>query len=242
MTTLHEAIVDDLVRDITSGVCPPGTTLPTETELAGAYGVSRTAAREAMQKLRSLGLIDIRRRKGATVQLRGEWNLLDPAVLRIAVQHVTDLAFYQSLLEARLVVEPCAAELAAQRATPHDLAALSGALDAMAAEAHGTRGEGWPDADARFHAAIIEASGNWVFRQLIVTVRAALESSIRLTGSRRTSAAASLEQHRDVYDAIRRRQPEQAHAAMTTLLLSTKRDFDLLESQQRVSPSEHAAR
>lgn len=240
MTTLHEAIVTDLVRDIASGAYAPGSTLPKEMELAEMYGVSRTAAREAMQKLRSLGLIDIRRRKGATVQSRGRWNLLDPAVLGIAVQHVTDLAFYQSLLEARLAIEPRSAELAAQRATARDLANISNALDAMAGQAHGTRGEGWADADLAFHTAIIEASGNWVFRQLIVTVRAALEGSIRLTGARQTSAEASLAQHRNVYDAIRRRQPAEAQAAMTWLLLSTRRDFDSLESSWRASADDHS--
>jgi GntR family galactonate operon transcriptional repressor len=230
MTTLHEAIVTALIKDITSGAYPPGSTLPTEMDLAEAHGVSRTAAREGMQKLRTLGLIEIRRRKGATVLPRNAWNLLDPAVLGMAVQHVKDFAFYRSLLEARLVIEPRAAELAAQRADAQDLARMSAALEAMASEATGTRGAGWPDADLAFHGAIIDASGNWVFKHLIVTVEAALEASIRLTGSRHTSAEASLQQHRNVFDAIRRRQPAEAQAAMTWLLLATRRDFDELES------------
>ncbi|MFM0736977.1 FadR/GntR family transcriptional regulator [Paraburkholderia xenovorans] len=241
MTTLHEAIVSTLVKEIASGAYPPGAVLPKEMALASTYGVSRTAAREAMQKLRSLGMIEVRRRKGATVLPRNEWHLLDPDVLGPAVQHVTDLSFYQSLLEARLAIEPRAAELAAQRATHHDLARISAALDRMAQEAHGTRGAGWPDADLCFHSAIIEASGNWVFKQLIVTVQAALDSSIRLTGSRQTSVETALEQHRNVYDAIRRRQPTEAQAAMTWLLHSTRRDFEELERNWSTSPTDPSA-
>lgn len=229
MTTLHEPIVQVLIQEIASGRYPAGATLPTELELAQTHGISRTAAREVMQKLRTLGLIEIRRRKGATVLSNQDWNLLDPVVLNTAIQHVTDFSFYRSLLEARFAVEPRAAELAARRAEEKDLVHIGKALEMMELEANGTRGEGWPDADLSFHAAIIEASGNWVFKQLIVTVKAALEASIRLTGSRHSSADASLQQHRDVYDAIRRRQPTEAQAAMTWLLHSTQRDFDELE-------------
>lgn len=235
MTPLHETIVETLIQQIASGLYSPGMTLPTEIELANSYGVSRTAAREAMQKLRTLGLIEIRRRKGATVLESRRWNLLDPAVLSMAVRHATDFSFYRSLLEARFAIEPRAAELAAQRADRHDLERIRKALESMVADAYGTRGDGWPDADLMFHTAIIEASGNWVFRQLIATVRAALEASIRLTGSRQISADTSVRQHRDVYDAIRRRQPAEAQAAMTWLLHSTRRDFEEMEQHWNVS-------
>jgi DNA-binding FadR family transcriptional regulator len=228
MTKLHEAIVAHLVDAILAGIYPVGSTLPNEVELAAAHGVSRTAAREAMQKLASLGLIESRRRKGATVLARESWKLLDASVLGAAVLRVTDVSFFQSLVEARLLIEPRAAELAAARASEHDLVRIEASLNAMASEADGTRGAGWPAADVAFHAGIIEAAGNWVFTQLIGTVRAALDAGIRLTGEQALSAQASLEQHRAVFDAIRRRQPAEAHAAMTRLLLATQRDFDAL--------------
>ena len=122
MTKLHEAIVVHLVDAILSGVYPTGSCLPNEMELAATHGVSRTAAREAMQKLASLGLIESRRRKGATVLARESWKLLDASVLGVAVLRVTDVAFFQSLVEARLLIEPRAAELAAARASEDDLA------------------------------------------------------------------------------------------------------------------------
>jgi len=139
MTKLHEAIVIHLADAILSGVLPVGWSLPNENELAAAHGVSRTAAREAMQKLASLGLIESRRRKGATVLARDNWKLLDESVLDLAVLRVTDAAFFQSLVEARLLIEPRAAELAAQRASPADIACIEEALTAMASEADGAR-------------------------------------------------------------------------------------------------------
>lgn len=237
MPKLHEAIAQQLVDAIVSGVYPSGSVLPNEADLAIAHGVSRTAAREAMQRLGSLGMIESRRKKGATVLPRDSWNLLDPSVLGIAVTRSVDASFFRSLLEARLLVEPRAAELAAERASLQSLARIEAALDAMSREADGTRGAGWPAADVAFHAGIIDAAGNWVFKQLIGTIRAALDAGIRLTGEQATSAQASLEQHRAVFEAIRMRRPKQAHAAMKALLLATEQDFDLLEKSGALSAS-----
>lgn len=228
MLKLHESIVTDLIESIVSGQYAPGTSLPNEIDLAESRGVSRTAAREAMQKLQSLGLIEVRRRKGASVLPRAAWNLLDPGVLDVAVKYVADVDFFHDLIEARLLIEPRAAELAAQRASGRDLERIEAALAAMGAEADGTRGPGWHDADLSFHASIIDATGNWVLRQLIVTIRAALAAEIRVTGEHTADPKDSLQLHRNVFEAIRRRQPAQAHAAMTWLLLSTRRDLDAI--------------
>jgi GntR family transcriptional regulator, galactonate operon transcriptional repressor len=128
------------------------------------------------------------------------------------------------------LIEPLAAELAAARASEGELVLIEASLNAMAGEADGTRGVGWAAADVAFHAGIIEAAGNWVFTQLIGTVRAVLDAGIRLTGGQALPAQASLEQHHAVFDAIRRPQPTEAHAAMTRLPLATQRDFNTLET------------
>lgn len=230
MLKLHESIVTEMIEAIVSGRHAPGASLPNEIDLAQARGVSRTAAREAMQKLQSLGLIEVRRRKGASVLPRSNWNLLDPTVLDVAVMYMADVEFFQALIEARLLIEPRAAELAAQRANDRDLERIEAALAAMGAQTEGTRGHGWHDADLSFHTSIIDATGNWVLRQLIVTIRAALAAEIRMTGQHAASAEDSWQLHRNVFEAIRRRQPSEAHAAMTWLLLSTRRDLDAMAS------------
>ena len=87
---------------------------------------------------------------------------------------------------------------------------------------------GWHDADLSFHTSIFDATGNWVLRRLIVTIRAALAAEIRVTGQHAASPKESLQLHRNVFEAICRRQPAGAHAAMTWLLLSTRRDLDAM--------------
>lgn len=229
MLKLHEPIVAELIEAIVAGRHLPGSSLPNEIELAQAQGVSRTAAREAMQKLQSLGLIEVRRRKGASVLPRSAWNLLDPAVLNTAVEHMVDVEFFEALIEARLLIEPKAAELAAIRASKEDVERIEASLLAMGNQAEGTRGPGWHDADVSFHAAILASTHNWVFEHLIVTIHAGLAAGIRMTGRHASSSEESLQLHRNVFDAIRQRQPAEAHAAMTWLLVVTRRDLAALE-------------
>lgn len=228
MRKLHEPIVSELIESIVSGAYAPGAVLPNETDLARSRGVSRTAAREAMQKLQALGLIDVKRRKGATALPRSAWNLLDPTVLDAAAVHLHDLAFFDALMEARLLIEPGAAQLAAERAGPQDLSAIEAAFAAMASEAGGPRSRGGHDADLAFHTSILDATGNWVLQQLGVTVRAALAASIRLMSQHAAAPEPSLRLHQNVFDAIAGRRASEAHAAMTWLLVSTRRDLSAL--------------
>jgi DNA-binding FadR family transcriptional regulator len=240
MLKLHEPIVTEMVEAIVSGRYAPGASLPNEIDLAQASGVSRTAAREAMQKLHSLGLIEVRRRKGASVLPRSAWNLLNPTVLDVAVRYVADVEFFQALIEARLLIEPRAAELAAQRANDRDIERIETALISMELQAEATRGPGWHDADLSFHTSIFDATGNWVLRRLIVAIRAALAAEIRVTGQHTASPRESLQLHRNVFEAICRRQPAEAHAATTWLLLSTRRDLDAMGRDGVLRPKDQA--
>ncbi len=66
-TTRQSERLGELIEErIVTGVYPPGTRLD-EQELADTFGVSRTPVREALIQLSSVGLIEIRPRRGATV-------------------------------------------------------------------------------------------------------------------------------------------------------------------------------
>ena len=65
--TLYDRIKDDLLAKIKDGTYPEGTTIPTEIELAQAYGVSRPTVRQALQILASEGFLEKRRKRGTVV-------------------------------------------------------------------------------------------------------------------------------------------------------------------------------
>src|SRR5688572_2129437 len=64
--TRSEELREKIEEEIATGVCPPGTRLD-ETQLAERFGVSRTPIREALIQLASIGILEIRPRRGAIV-------------------------------------------------------------------------------------------------------------------------------------------------------------------------------
>ena len=221
---VREALVSALVEAIVSGEMPENVTLPNETELMTRYKVSRTALREAMQFLSAQGMVRARTRAGTVVLPGDEWNFLDPMVLDAALRHRANTSFYEALLEARALLEPEAASLAAVRATARQLADIEEAFLAMV-DSNSRDDEAWSRADLAFHTAIIEASGNWIYRHFASAIRAALLVTFRLTHRHTTSHGDVVAMHRDVLEAIRLRKPEEAAAAMDVLIKLARKEL-----------------
>jgi DNA-binding FadR family transcriptional regulator len=217
-------VLIELVNGIVSGEMREGELLPPEEVLLERLQVSRTTLRETLQHMVALGLIRSKPRAGTVVQPRTMWNLLDPAVLSAALRYNRDRAFYDNLVDARFLIEPEAAELAARIGSPRALAAIGSAFADMV-DSEGRDTESWSLADVAFHTAIIEASENWVYRQFIVAIRAALMASFQMTNRASQSHEDAIELHRKVYDAIQRREPEAAREAMRKLIGLAREDM-----------------
>lgn len=221
---VQEALLRNLVDRIVSGEIAEGATLPNESEMTGQFGVSRTALREAMQYLSAQGMVRSRTRAGTTVTPRDSWNYLDPLVLDAALRFNRDARFYLSLIEARLLLEPAAAAEAARHATARQVAEIETAYEAMV-EANARDNEAWSRADLDFHSAIIRASGNWVYRQFVMAIHAALLASFRLTNRASPSHENAIEMHHAVLDAIRLRRADAAREAMRHLIVSARAEI-----------------
>jgi DNA-binding FadR family transcriptional regulator len=81
MATVYEEVLDRLGPRIVSGELPEGSVLTLEW-MRAEFGVSRTIAREVVQVLASMGLVETRRRTGTRVRRRERWDSYDPAVIR----------------------------------------------------------------------------------------------------------------------------------------------------------------
>ena len=218
-------VLSQLVENVVSGVWPAGELLPAEETLLERFGVSRPTLREGLQHMVAQGLIRSRPRAGTMVLPQSSWNLLDPLVLEAALRHVRDRKFYDNLIDARMLIEPEAAAQAAANGTPRALATISSAFADMV-ESEGRDTESWSIADLTFHTSIIEASDNWVLRQFIVAIRAALMTSFRMTNRASQSHAQAIEMHRKVHDAIQRRSARDARTAMQELIGLARLDMD----------------
>ena len=217
-------------RRIVSGEIRPGEQLPTAAHVRASRGV----VREAIKVLAAKGLVVSRPRTGTRVRPPESWNLLDPDVLAWRQAGLPRGAFLGKLTDVRLIIEPGAAELAARLAGPAQVWSLQVALRDMreALDRSPPDHEAYNEADVRFHRAVVQACDNDILEQMGAVVSTALlvafNAAIRVPGL----ARASLPRHQAILDAIRRRQPNRARAAMTRLVQNTGRAIQKLPRQR----------
>jgi DNA-binding FadR family transcriptional regulator len=227
-------VLDSIVRTvggwILGGRYGPGATLPREEDLAASFAVSRTSVREAIKFLSAKGLVETRPRIGVRVRARDHWRMLDPAVLSWHPSLSDDTELVASLIEARRIIEPAAAELAAQRGTAADLAAIEAAYLGME-RAIPLNLDACCDADLAFHRGIIAASRNIVLQSLIGAIETALRASFLLTTSLMENQSRTLAVHKNVMDCIRFRDTAGARASMNHLLDLAQQDLGRVEKR-----------
>lgn len=221
---VHDSVVGALGRWILGGLYAPGDLLPREDDLAEKLGVSRTSIREAVKVLSAKGLLYARRRVGVRVCERDDWNLLDSLVLSWHPDIGRDEALKTSLIEARNIIEPAAAALAAKRAAAADLVRIEQAYLGMERNVR-TDLEACCEADLRFHASVIAASHNVVLKGLTGTIEAALRATFAITNRLMTAQSRALAAHLAVFECIRMRDAEGARAATIDLLGLAARDL-----------------
>lgn len=175
------AVVDILGLRMAAGEYQEGEVLPVEQDLADSLEVGRNALREAVKVLSGKGLISTAPRSGTKVRPRGEWNMLDPDVLRWhADPDIATEKFMLDLIEMRGIIEPKAAELAAVRATKEEVAAILSAYDTMAGS--GDDRQARLEADIQFHSAILRASHNEVLNHFKYAIAAYLKAHFKHGG------------------------------------------------------------
>lgn len=82
VANLSDRFATDLALGLMKGQFLHDGVLWTETQLCEAFGISRTALREAIKILSAKGIVETRRKRGTMLRNRSEWNLLDPDVIR----------------------------------------------------------------------------------------------------------------------------------------------------------------
>lgn len=206
-------VVSTLGATIARGEFPPGAVLPPEHHLEQRCGAGRGVVREAMKILATKGMVSVQPRTGTRVLPRSSWGLLDPDVLHWIGTGGLDRELLLALDETRRIIEPAAAALAAQRATPGDKARIADAFDAMVRDTHDL--ERATAADKRFHLAILDATHNPVLGSFRAGIEAILTAVFSLAMPR---LEGNLPNHGAILHAIGRGDAEAARAAMEQVL------------------------
>jgi GntR family transcriptional repressor for pyruvate dehydrogenase complex len=203
-----DSVVQLIERLIVEQKLAVGEALPPERELAARLAVSRNILREALRILNQKGLVQVIAGRGAFVQQPSPQIIGDSLALLFQVQQVrlTDIC------DARLLIEPEVARLAAERATGEDIARLQELMHQL----HATRAStaAHVESDLRFHRAIAEAARHSVYQVLVDALRTPVLRAMALAAAAPKSLETSDVYHLAILTAIADHDPEAARVAM----------------------------
>ncbi len=207
---LSDQVARQLAAEIAAGRLGAGAKLPSESRLVEQFAVSRTVVREAVSRLKSLGLVDSRQGSGVYVTANPSY-----APLNFDARHVESRAAVVQMAEVRRALEAEAAGLAAQRREAADLERLHGAMAAI--ECTVAAGGDGVEEDLGFHRAVAQASHNPFLIGTLDYLAQFMRGAIGVTRAneaRRTDFAAQVRQeHAAVLQAIEGRDRTKARAA-----------------------------
>lgn len=197
METDAAPILTQLQAYLATTSLPPDGRLPPERELAEALGTSRAELRKALAAMEAEGQLWRHVGKGTFLGARPLAAIGDAAALAKA-------ADARAMVQARLVLEPQLAALAARHATPAHLAAMHDAM--QASERPGQSWRGYETQDARLHREIALAAGNPIllalFDQLAAVRRVATWNRARATADGPPADHPSFAEHHRLVTAI----------------------------------------
>jgi GntR family transcriptional repressor for pyruvate dehydrogenase complex len=199
--SLTDKLAGLLMQRIASGELTPDERLPTEQRLADLFGVSRTVVREAVSRLKSIGLLTSRQGSGVFVAPRHQARALafDPTV-------VTSLESVLQVVEVRRGLEADVAALAAERMTSEKARTIGLALEHLeACPPQGTEGV---EADLAFHRCIARATENPQYERLLGFLEQYQRESMRVTRTNEALDSGYMvevrEEHRAIAEAVMR--------------------------------------
>ena len=191
---LADQVKERILEGILTGHYPPDSRI-IETQVARELGTSQAPVREALRGLEGLGFVEITPFRGARVRRPSRRDILEAYTVR-------------STLEA------LAARLAVPSLTDPDLAELMAQFDAMQACAAANDGHGVAEADARFHARIVELADNATLEKVWRSLEPFSRTYLTLVVPG-ADPHWSADLHAPILDALRRRDADQVVAALT---------------------------
>jgi GntR family transcriptional regulator, transcriptional repressor for pyruvate dehydrogenase complex len=210
-----DQVVSHIKNLIERGNLRPGDRLPAERDLAAQIGVSRPTVRVGLHALAAMGVVRSRHGSGTYIPDGPPTLGSEPLSLLAALHGFTREEMY----EARRLLEVGAAGLAAERATPDQLATLADEVSNLFAALDDPLR--FLVHDIKFHREVAAASGNPIIAALVEMVSALYYDHRRETAQQASDRdlREAAELHRRIYQAIRAHDMEAARTAMNEHLI-----------------------
>jgi GntR family transcriptional regulator, transcriptional repressor for pyruvate dehydrogenase complex len=223
--TFEEA-ADQIAEKVRTGELRTGDRLPGERSLAAQMEISRPTLREAVKVLVEAGVLEVRRGPG------GGMYVATDVVPTDLVRHSASLRLAEiaAVLEARWMLEPRVAQLAAERATEDDFEAMERSIEAMRRIVDG----GWHQRhedrflqlDVQFHLALARAAGNATVETLMRILLRQLEIARDMAMHVPLIPEWTIGIHERTLAALRSGEPEEVEAVMDEHLGQLERTYE----------------
>jgi GntR family transcriptional repressor for pyruvate dehydrogenase complex len=212
------AILDALIEFIERAALRPGDRLPSERELMTALRVGRSTIREVVRHLLALGVVEVRKGSGTFLK-----RPVGAKTVYLPLAIVAERDALLQTLEIRRGLETEAGALAAERATPAEIATIESKLVEME-RVHHAEGTAGPQ-DLAFHLSIYDASHNPLFGQLLSQMRGAFFSFWAKPFRRSDFARRSFPFHRPLFESIAAGDPAAARRETLAILAVVEEDI-----------------
>lgn len=213
-TNVSNEVFEKLKQMLLRGDIKPGEKFPSENELADAFGVSRMTARQAVQKLVVLGLLETKLGEGSFVKKVQPGIVMNQIIPAVYLGENSLL----EILEFRTVIEGKTANIAAARATEEDIAELEEICEKMK-NCKGNEIE-FAHADMDFHLKLAMITKNSIFEQIYHIIRDAMKIAIEEIVNMHGNVD-GLYYHPLILQAIKERDGKKAEEVMTEHVEST---------------------
>lgn len=207
-SSLVDKVEERIVTFIQESEMQIGDVLPRELDLAESLGVSRTVVREALLRLKTLGLIESKKHKGAV--------LTNPDVLssfrKIFHPSILDTETLKDLFEMRLALEVGMADFIVSKITENDLDELENIANKVVS---GDTADPWNvDDEIKFHGKLYEISGNRMLLELqefLIPIFQYVHNSGFLENP---IAKGKFVSHKELVEVLKKRDPEAYRVAI----------------------------
>jgi GntR family transcriptional repressor for pyruvate dehydrogenase complex len=214
-----ELVAEHIVANIRDSGFEPGTSLPTEREMLAQYRVGRGTLREALRYLEIQGVIRIKTGPGGgpVVSSMNAQALASTLSLRLTL----DRTPFVQIVEARQILEPTLAQMAAENATKEQITAITESVGIMHDNLDNERV--CLQENQRFHDLVAEASGNDIFFHLVLAISWIIDGSAIGFDYPRQQLRDVCKAHGRIAGAIEAGDAKAAHDAMAKHLLEFSR-------------------
>ena len=232
---VYNQIVEQILDLIERGDFQPGMRLPPERSLARQLEVSRASLREALTVLQMLGRVETILGQGTFVCEPQQNPLLDAPAANMGESPF-------SILQARKIIEPATASLAAGCRTEASLHRILEILESVEADHSQVQviGEAFSEGDRKFHMEIARATGNPILIATQQMIHDLMGQQLWVTLMRHTSFSVAgrweeaLAEHRSIYEAIQRSDATLAGVRMKAHLLRVEKIMENAEMNSKM--------